>query len=138
MQRCRRRLAIALTPATGASPNLQLHPTVIASTAKLAAGSYAVIATADIEQALCWIGTKANASAPQQHGLTLSTSDVPISVSETSTIKVTKGQRVREYCAGDSSPSGDNVLAAGITAISLGSSAPGEVTAPDASDDTRK
>ncbi|HEX3824961.1 MAG TPA: hypothetical protein VHV79_10905 [Mycobacteriales bacterium] len=125
--------AVALIPATGTSPNLRFHAIALASTAKLPAGTYAVTATAAIEQALCWIGTTPGGAA-QQYGLSLSNGTLPVSVSETATVKVKKHQRIREYCAGDSATSGDVALTAGLTAVSLGSSTPGVTAKPSATD----
>jgi hypothetical protein len=128
-------LIIDLPPTTGTAPNEQLHPIVIVSTAKLAAGSYTVSASAAGINGACWIGLTPGASSAHQVGLIGPDAGT---AAETSIVKVSKGQRIREYCAGATSSNQNEVISAGITSVRLGSTAPGVATIGNGTPMSRK
>jgi hypothetical protein len=128
-------LVIELPPETGVSPKIRLHPLVIVSTAKLAAGTYQVTGTSSGEEAACWLGTAADTVGPHQIGLI---GDSGGSTTMTATYKVKKGQRVREYCAGVDASGEQVIVSAGITAISVGTSSAGVASPPNSTTTIRK
>jgi hypothetical protein len=117
---------IELPQPTGTVPTETFFPASIVSTAKLAAGRYAVNVSTLAESTLCWLGTS-SAMGKQQYSIASATGST---VSEAATFKVTKGQRVHEYCAGIDQTSGDPggiILSAGINAVRVQTSLNGKV-----------
>jgi hypothetical protein len=104
--------AVGLLPAVTSGTTESLQPTSVLATARLAAGTYLVTATATAEEAICWAGLT-SATGAQNYAIA-----VELSASATGAIRVKKGQRIHEYCAGiETSSPGGEVLTAGLTAI---------------------
>jgi hypothetical protein len=116
---------VALEPPTTSGSTTTFHPTAIVSTAVLRAGTYAATATALASNAYCWIDKTAAAGA---HNVGFAVSLA--SVAETATVKVSKGQRIHEYCAGGPENTSREVESAGITVLKLTASSTGVAQHP--------
>jgi hypothetical protein len=114
------------------TPTMNFHGKRIVATAKLPKGTYEVTAQFSGDNAVCWIDTLAEDFTAGAHQFGIAETDVPDSMDptttdsilssggETASIKVHKGTRVGEYCAGIASGSDlSDVLSAGITAIKV-------------------
>jgi hypothetical protein len=116
---------VVLKPPTTSGSTTTFHPTAIVTTAILRAGTYAASATALASNAYCWID-KTAAAGPHNVGFAVSLA----SVAETATVKVSKGQRIHEYCAGGPENTSREVESAGITVLKLTASSTGVAATP--------
>jgi hypothetical protein len=107
---------VILPELASSTPPFVWNPVMIVSTAKLAAGSYLVTATATGGEAACWVGTAAGPSAAHQLGLAQEGSSAVTQV-----VKVSKGQRINEYCSDISTSQTGTIVGAGITALRVSS-----------------
>jgi hypothetical protein len=119
------RTGVLLPSATAGSPAV-LHPVAVVETAKLAAGTYEVTATAFGTRAFCWISTTPTTTTPAERTATATT---PAQMAETQSLTVKAHQRAVEFCftaeTGAAGTTGGYIQDAGITAIAVASSSNG-------------
>jgi hypothetical protein len=120
---------IVLPAATGTSgqSDFRFQPKEVAQTARLAKGIYAVDASADGENAVCWVGVSPTLTSKQQVGVTENTSLTSLAISGLFT--VSKGARLSLYCAAGGGQAG-YIAADGITAILVAHPSEGSGVAP--------